>query len=457
LSRRAALTGLLAAGTVMALPAARAHASSDSIAGVLRDRINHHRQQHGLAPLPEDHHLSTVSTGWSAHMAAAGGLSHNPDRDAQYGWSVERSGEIVAYVGDSRLTPDQMAHRIVENWMASSDHRAVILGSSWTDLGVGWWMSSGGRLYATANTIRAELPASAAEALSLSVSTLPGASAPRMVIARSDVAVDALAGASLAGGDSPLLLARSNQPLAGCLLAEISRVATPQTLVYLVGGAIHPLAEQQVRETGAIPVRLAGSTRFETAALVAHETVAVRRETLRFHLVGADAWADAVAIAGQSAYHAHPILLLERDGVPPATQGLLNAFPQAERLVIGGPNTVSDAVVDRLQARRIHGADRAGTGAEVMRQLWVVQSAAVNQHLVVTPGWTADGWATALAHTTISARHAAPLLFSADVAPPPVRDVLQQTGYSRATAATVRFARAVPAPAQLEIRALTGN
>ncbi len=457
LSRRQALGGMLAAGAVLGLPAPRAAAAEDGIAAVLRSRINAERTQRGLPALPEDPQLSVVSTAWSQRMAADGGLSHNPDRDAQYGWPVQRSGEVVAYAANSSLTAGQLADRIVTNWMNSSGHRAIILGSGWTDIGIGWSMTSSGRLYATANVITTDLPAAGAEALALSAQVLPGASAPRIVITRGDVPVDALAGSALLDGSSPLLFARPDQPLPGPVLAEISRVATPQTSVYLVGGALHPSLDQQIRGTGANPVRIAGGSRYDTAAMVAGEVAAVRRAPLRFHIIRADAWADAVAVAGQSAVHAYPVLLVDADGVPAATRAVLDAHPGTDRLVIGGHGAVSDRVVQQVQGRRLSGTDRADTGAEVMRQLWERDRAAAGQHLLVTPGWTVDGWATALAHTTWAARHHAPLLFAADRAPEPVRQALQRTGYSSSTAPVLRFARNVVPPAQQDFRALTGN
>ncbi|HUG84801.1 MAG TPA: CAP domain-containing protein, partial [Euzebya sp.] len=171
--------------------------------------------------------LATLAASWSARMAGGAGLSHNPDHRGEYGWPTAGAGEIVAYSRDASASADQLATTIVDGWMGSSGHRACVLDDGWTDMGVGCAWGADGRLYATVNMIRTELPAAAAEALALSTELIAGAGAPRMAITRCDLAADALAASALLGGQSPLLLARPGQALPPSVVAEISRAATP--------------------------------------------------------------------------------------------------------------------------------------------------------------------------------------------------------------------------------------
>lgn len=60
---------------------------------------------------------------------------------ADYGISYRAAGENIAY---GQSTPAE----VVEGWMNSSGHRANILNSAYTQIGVGCY-SSGGRLYWT--------------------------------------------------------------------------------------------------------------------------------------------------------------------------------------------------------------------------------------------------------------------------------------------------------------------
>ncbi|WP_370327778.1 cell wall-binding repeat-containing protein [Euzebya sp.] len=457
LSRRTALTGLLAGGLALALPGRRAAAAADGVAAVLLSRIDDERRRHGLPPLPEDPQLSAVAHAWSGRMAGGVGLRHNPDAEAQYGWPVDRAGEVVAYAANPVRSAEELAAEIVGSWMASSGHRAIILGSGWTDIGVGWGLGAGGRLYATANVITAPLPAAAREAVTVSQELIGAGSAPRVVITRGDDPVDALAGSALAGADCPILFTRAGRPLGDLVLGEVARAAAPGGQVHLLGGALPGEVADQVRGLGLTAVPVAGGSRYATAAAVAREVVRSRQRPGRAYLVRADAWADAVSIAGPAALAGAPVLLVDRDHVPHETAAALADLGDVERIVVGGAGAIAESVVSALRAYRVAGPDRASTGAVVMREVWSRHRAAVGDHLVVTPGWAGDGWVTALAHATYGARHGAPLLFSSGAVPPPVRDALVQTGYSAATAATVRFSRGVPQAARQEYLALTGH
>lgn len=421
-------------------------------------RLNDARIANGLPGLPEDPHLSTVSAGWSAQMAGSGGLSHNPRSAAQYGLPLDASGEIVGYIRDEQLSQEQHAALVVDLWMDSPTHRPVILQSTFTDVGVGVAWDSRGGMYATANFVNASLPCLAQEALAFSQSLVATGSATRIVIAHSELAADALAGSSLADGNSPILFARPDQPLPETLTAEIGRIAAADANVYLIGGRVSDAVGAQVTASGATPVRLDGASRYDTAARVAREIADVRGQPDRIYIARADEWADAVTIAGQAALHGHPVVLVDPDRVPPETLAVLQQFKGAERVVMGGSEAVSDAVANQIGASRLAGPDRSATGAVVMRQVWGRRKAATGEHLVVTPGWSGDGWAAALAHSLYSARHHAPLLFVDDVgAPPAVRDLLTTMGYTAGTAPTITFARRVSAAARADIEALTGH
>lgn len=456
--RRRALAGLLAGAAALALPLRPAAASQQTVTRRLVDGINAFRAANGLTVLPEDHHLSRVSAGWSVQMASHRALSHNPDDEAQYGWPVQGAGEIVGYIGDQRLDDRGLASRLLEMWQGSPSHRRVMLEPAWTDVGAGWAVAADGKLYGTVNFVAAETPALGQEALGLSRELVADGSARSVVISHSDLAADALTGSALADGSSPVLFTRPDVALGPSVAAEIARVSTSPTRVYLVGGRLSRVIEDQVRQAGATPVRLTGASRYDTAALVAAEVAAVRGRPDRVYLARADAWADAVSVAGHAAAHGSAVLLVDRNRVPGVARAMLSAFAGAERVVIGGREVVSDAVTNELGAHRLAGTDRSATGAEVLRRLWRYDQADPPGHLVVTPGWTADGWATALAHTTYAARHRAPLLFAAaDGAPPPVREVLDEMGYTPATTPTVRFSRHVSGWAREDVQRLTAQ
>jgi putative cell wall-binding protein len=111
---------------------------------------------------------------------------------------------------------------------------------------------------------------------------------------------------------------------------------------------------------GIVVDRLAGDTRWDTAALVAAELGGedtVVASGVEGTLV------DALSAGGPAANGGWAILLTERDEVPAATQAALEDRG-GERVVVGGPMVVSDAVVDQIGAARAGGSNRYETATE---------------------------------------------------------------------------------------------
>lgn len=450
LSRRRLLAGIAGGAALATLPLGGALAAQDPTA-VLFNRINDYRAANGKPRLPMDHQLTAVAQAWSARMAARSSMSHNPNGREEYGWQADMFGENVASIGSGTSDPADKASRAVDAWINSSGHRRTMLGD-WTDLGVGWGVASNGRLYATSNFIRTDLPGAGQEAISQSQAMIADQSAGRVVIVRDDVAADALAASGLIDGNTPLLLTRANQPLPATLHAELRRVVASGATVYLIGGALHSGIDGQVREAGAMPHRITGQSRYETAAAVAREVIAVRGRPNRFFLANGEGWADAVAAGAFAARFGTPVLLTQRDGLHPAARSVLDSVGEADRVVVGGTGALADRVAEQAGAWRLTGQDRADTGGRVMLDVWAV-AATPNRPLVVSPGWTGDGWATALATSTFSARHEAPLLFSGTGLPGPVATALGQAGFGHDTPASLRFVHNVSGQAREEFLA----
>ena len=100
--------------------------------------VNAQRAQNGLKPLAENWELSRVARYKSADMAGKRYFSHeSPTYGSPYqmmrsfGISFRFAGENIAY---GQRTPAA----VVGAWMNSSGHRANILSSSYTQIGVGY-------------------------------------------------------------------------------------------------------------------------------------------------------------------------------------------------------------------------------------------------------------------------------------------------------------------------------
>jgi hypothetical protein len=126
---------LLAITTLVLPTAAGADSGSDAKFVSL---TNSSRGAHGLHGYAVSSDLTAVARRWAAHMAAHHRLEHNPNFAGQVCcWT--RLGENVG-VGST-------VSQIHRAFMASSPHRANILSTSYTQVGIGTARGSDGKLY----------------------------------------------------------------------------------------------------------------------------------------------------------------------------------------------------------------------------------------------------------------------------------------------------------------------
>jgi len=125
---------VLTATAVLPL-AAGADSSSE---GAFVSDTNSARSDHGLRAYAVSGDLTSVARRWAAHMAATRTLAHNPN----YGSEVCCWTQIGENVGEG-----QSVSQIQRAFMNSPEHRANILSTSFTQVGIGTARSSDGRLW----------------------------------------------------------------------------------------------------------------------------------------------------------------------------------------------------------------------------------------------------------------------------------------------------------------------
>jgi uncharacterized protein YkwD len=126
---RLATASVIGATSVVAAigMATPAHAVTSEASSYLSD-LNGERVAHGLRPLTMRTDLNAVAQGWADHMAAAGLLSHNPNLTTQ----VANWQTVGENVGDGPDVPS-----LDTAFWNSPGHRANILDTSYTDIGIG--------------------------------------------------------------------------------------------------------------------------------------------------------------------------------------------------------------------------------------------------------------------------------------------------------------------------------
>ncbi|HEX5018581.1 MAG TPA: CAP domain-containing protein [Actinomycetes bacterium] len=130
------LTGLITTSVVVVALPGTAFAGPNE--GDMFSAVNATRANAGLPAYSYASDLAAAARGQAERMAASGELYHNPNLGNEVGgWS--RIGENVAYAGDWRS-----AHDVLMN---SAEHRAQILDSGYTQMGVGTAVDKNGTFW----------------------------------------------------------------------------------------------------------------------------------------------------------------------------------------------------------------------------------------------------------------------------------------------------------------------
>lgn len=127
--------------------------------------------------------------------------------------------------------------------------------------------------------------------------------------------------------------------------------------------------------TTATAERLAGVDRYGTARELALETFA---SAGRAFIASGEQFPDALAATGFAGSRVGPILLVEKDEIPPTTRLTLAELGVQEIVILGGTAVVSEAVEQELAEEytvgRIAGQDRYDTAAEIADVMAAEQS-----------------------------------------------------------------------------------
>lgn len=191
---------------------------------------------------------------------------------------------------------------------------------------------------------------------SVEISRAGWETADNVILARADNPADALSSASLSGvADAPILLTSPNS-ISDVVLDEIDRLGA--TTIYILGGkgAISSVIEQELLSYGFDVIRLGGSTRFDTAALINKE--AGTSLGTKAIVVNGYAVADALSASSNSAINQIPIYLSKTGSLPVNLPSNIK-----EVTIYGGTGVVSTDVENLLKKQgkkvtRIAGADR---------------------------------------------------------------------------------------------------
>ena len=260
----------------------------------------------------------------------------------------------------------------------------------------------------------------------IEVSKAGFASADTVILVNGYNFPDALAGAPLAEVcNAPILLIQAGEVHAD-VLAEIQRLGAEK--VVLLGGeiVIAPAVEEQLAEYTV--ERIAGSNRFETAALIG-ELVAEDSGSRTAILVNGYEFPDGLSVGPAASIAGSPVLFTSQSRLNATTLDALNALGIEKVTIVGGPVAVSENVQEELETEgftvdRIQGANRYETALQVAEAMF-----GVPDQVVIASG---ENFPDALAAGPLAtSRHAPLLLVQKDRVRQDVLDYLTEHGVKK--------------------------
>lgn len=143
--------------------------------------------------------------------------------------------------------------------------------------------------------------------------------------------------------------------------------------VWIVGGtgAVSEVVATELTDEGFTVHRIAGTSRYDTAAAVAREMERMMPGVSdRCYLARGDGFADALAVAPLAVAGPSPVLLTVPTSLPATVASFLDDFPVSEVWALGGTSAVSGPVLAEAGTHagyvdRIAGGSRYDTAAEI--------------------------------------------------------------------------------------------
>lgn len=241
--------------------------------------------------------------------------------------------------------------------------------------------------------------------------------AETVILARGDDFADALAGVPLAYKlDAPILMTPVNK-LWDNTLTEIERLGAKNVIVLGGKGAVSDTIVNKLVNDGLKVRRIAGSSRFDTAALIASEMAP--KGTDKVIVANGMDFPDALSVASQAAKEGLPILLTMDDRLPAATTAKVKQLAVKETIVVGGKSVVSEKTKAQLpKPVRLSGSDRYKTNIAIAEHFGVE-----SKHLYVATG---QNYADALTGAVLAAKDDSTILLVHHKVPAAVESFLKK-------------------------------
>ena len=243
-------------------------------------------------------------------------------------------------------------------------------------------------------------------------------SATSAVLCSGETWPDALGGSALAGVlQGPVLLTASDS-LPANVAGEIERLGVSDVVIVGGEGAVSSSVASSVADLGVAVRRIGGADRYETAAMVASQTViAASGEGTptvdAIYIATGSNFADALGAAPAAAFTGRPILLSRPSAVPSITAQTIRSLETSRAYIAGGEGALGLEIEEALyemgltEIERFAGVNRYETSRLLAEH--GVEEGLVWDNIALATG---TGFADALAGGVMQARRGSPLVLT---------------------------------------------
>ncbi|MCS5722686.1 cell wall-binding repeat-containing protein [Herbiconiux sp. CPCC 203407] len=172
---------------------------------------------------------------------------------------------------------------------------------------------------------------------------------PVVYVASGGVFPDALSGSAAAGAKGgPVLLVRKDA-IPGEVKSELDRL-DPATIVVLGGTSTVAQSVEAELRSMAPTTRIEGADRYAVSASIT-ATYFGSPDTRTVYVASGQVFPDALSGSAAAIRNGAPVLLVQKDGVPSLVALELDRLKPSRVVVLGGPDTVSEATYRELAER----------------------------------------------------------------------------------------------------------
>lgn len=203
-------------------------------------------------------------------------------------------------------------------------------------------------------------------AVSAAVAAKEFTTSPLVFVASGEGYADALSASAVAGAQKAPVLLVSKNSISKEVGAELT--ALNPDIIVVVGGTASVSTEVETA-LGAFAddvERVMGDTRYDVSARLSAQTLWAPNPVA--YIASGEVFSDALSGSAAAGQAGGPVLLVQKNAVPSAIALELARLKPSKLVVLGGENTISEAVVTTLRSvvrdtTRIGGADRFAVSA----------------------------------------------------------------------------------------------